>query len=274
MADTSNLTQFLTDVANAIKEKTGKTDKIPAANFDTAIKAIQAGTDTSDATATAESILKDKIAYGKDGRIVGTLEVGLTKDEYNTCLNISNQILNSDNKPYTELDYIQSSGTQYIDTGYIPNNNTKVELVFEDLAFGVGYDRLFGVAAEFEIFKDNFDPKYYGRVNGHDGPTFPISPSTKYKITMGQGKVMKDDTVVWSYTDSFSTDKNLYLFWANCADRYGVYKLYSCKIYDGNVLIRDYIPIKDADNVICLFDKVSYKFVYNAGTGTFIGGEK
>ena len=30
MADTSNLSQFLTDVASAIKEKTGKTDKIPA----------------------------------------------------------------------------------------------------------------------------------------------------------------------------------------------------------------------------------------------------
>lgn len=43
MADTSNLTQFLTDVAGAIKEKTGKTDKIPAANFDTEIKAIEAG---------------------------------------------------------------------------------------------------------------------------------------------------------------------------------------------------------------------------------------
>mgnify|MGYP006927209138 CR=1 FL=1 len=33
MADTSNLTQFLTDVAGAIKEKTGKSDKLPAAYF-------------------------------------------------------------------------------------------------------------------------------------------------------------------------------------------------------------------------------------------------
>lgn len=43
MADTSNLTQFLTDVAGAIKEKTGKTDKIPAANFDTEILSIKTG---------------------------------------------------------------------------------------------------------------------------------------------------------------------------------------------------------------------------------------
>lgn len=29
---------------------------------------------------------------------------------------------------YTLLDYIQSSGTQYIDTGFIPNQNTKIEM--------------------------------------------------------------------------------------------------------------------------------------------------
>ena len=43
MADTSNLSQYLKDVASAIKEKTGKTDKIPAANFDTEIRSIKTG---------------------------------------------------------------------------------------------------------------------------------------------------------------------------------------------------------------------------------------
>ena len=31
---------------------------------------------------------------------------------------------------YTEVGYIESSGTQYIDTGICPTNNTKVEVVF------------------------------------------------------------------------------------------------------------------------------------------------
>ena len=43
MADTSNLSQFLTDVASAIKNKKGTTDKIPAANFDTEISNITTG---------------------------------------------------------------------------------------------------------------------------------------------------------------------------------------------------------------------------------------
>lgn len=47
MARIDTLANFLTDVAAAIKNKTGKTDPITPANFDTEIESIQAGGDTS-----------------------------------------------------------------------------------------------------------------------------------------------------------------------------------------------------------------------------------
>lgn len=47
MARTDNLTNFLTDIANAIREKKGTSDKILASNFDTEIASIETGGGTS-----------------------------------------------------------------------------------------------------------------------------------------------------------------------------------------------------------------------------------
>ena len=53
----------------------------------------------------------------------------------------------------------------------------------------------------------------------------------------------------------------------------GAHKIYYAKIWDdNNSLVRDFIPVKDPSGVVCLYDKVSGNFFYNAGTGNFIAG--
>lgn len=48
--------------------------------------------------------------------------------------------------------------------------------------------------------------------------------------------------------------------------------LYSCQIYDNDVLIRDYVPCQGPSGDIGLYDTENNQFYGNAGTGTFTAG--
>lgn len=73
MAKHKTLASLFTDIAAAIRAKTGKTDKLVADDFPTAIAGITTGVNTSDATVTAADVASGVIAYGKDGKVTGTV---------------------------------------------------------------------------------------------------------------------------------------------------------------------------------------------------------
>lgn len=80
-------------------------------------------------------------------------------------------------------------------------------------------------------------------------------------------------------TDGQAAERVNYVDWINNggSSMIGNYpttaKIYSCKIYDNGVLMRDFWLCYDPDGVACLYDKVEKKYYYNAGTGEFIAGE-
>jgi hypothetical protein len=47
--------------------------------------------------------------------------------------------------------------------------------------------------------------------------------------------------------------------------------LYSCQIYDNDVLVRDYLPCRNSKNEVGLYDTVTGEFYGNDGEGAFDG---
>jgi hypothetical protein len=179
---------------------------------------------------------------------------------------------------YTEVEYIKSSGTQYIDTGFVPNQDTRVvcDAVFSpegtssQYFFGVrvsSTSRQFGLrgtASGYQIKYGNVDG---GTTSGVETGRILID-FNKNKLSVGSLSLSNDYT-------TFTCPGNMYLFAAN--NNGAVYAnctatVYSMQIYDNGVLVRDFIPCKNASGVAGLYDVVGGKFYGNAGSGSFAVG--
>lgn len=73
MAKTDNLTDFLTNTADAIRTAEGSTDAINPQDFEAKITALKLSVQTADANATAADILSGKTAWVKGTKISGSI---------------------------------------------------------------------------------------------------------------------------------------------------------------------------------------------------------
>lgn len=192
---------------------------------------------------------------------------------------------------YTQLEYLQSDGTQWINTEYILQGSDTVELKAEyarkgSLNYSVAYlcgsditfRKGFSIAEDTkghgvrEVFGD---VTTYSEVRPAKGIEFVVVSS----ISLLRVVVGETITEVSKEAETYTPlDWPLYLFNTN---RNGtafdgaafIGKIYYAKITNSQgEMTLNCIPCLDVDGVPCMFDLVSRKPFYNVGTGSFAWG--
>ena len=193
---------------------------------------------------------------------------------------------------FRAVDFIQSTGRQYINTGYIASNNTK-SIVRVDYVSGNGNSFIYGGARSYnnrsyECYPWDNDMQFgYGTSINYVRDI--ISKSGQIVTIKRQGKaielVWEDGTIMsGENVDSVEFDSQLpvALFALN---RYsGISypttgnKCFSAQFYDGDTLVRNFIPcVREADDKPGMYDlcgsiysETNSPFYTNAGTGEFV----
>ena len=201
-------------------------------------------------------------------------------------------------KEYQALEYIQSSGTQYIDLGILPTMDTKVLLEYQFLSItGSNDSNQIGCGKSLNNFRFMVNyPKttdYFIFGVGNNLNTTHVKDSEKHLFTIDMvNKECKIDDEKYSFNinNLDTTDTDTFTLFARKSDGTihfkGESRFYSLKFYNGNTLIRDFVPCYSLTTVtnsngnscpngtIGVYDLVENKFYTNNGTGTFIKGPK
>lgn len=165
---------------------------------------------------------------------------------------------------YTRLDFIESDGTTYIDTGYKPKYNTRVVLDMSNLTeadkwiLGAKSSSSSTSAEQFSICRrtaTTIRSDYFGSSVSAD----MADTTARFTIDI-DGNVVKIDGVVSIVNTAVTSGTcvyNMYLFGLNIADtskEASAFRIYSCQIYDNGTLVRDFIPAMNASGEAGLYD--------------------
>lgn len=179
------------------------------------------------------------------------------------------------------VDFVQTTGVEYINTGFKPNPKTRVVCDLDPLSTNTGQLSAFGARiaynnSAFSVFScyDATHQFYsdYGTnfvFQNADISGRRVIDKNKNITNFGNNIVIEHPAAV------FQSNLNLFLCCLNenGTPNYGLKaKYYSFKIYDNGGLVHDYKPCIDSDGIVCFYDEMAKQYVYNAGTGVFTAG--
>jgi hypothetical protein len=213
-----------------------------------------------------------------------------------TILNVGNSYVSVSGTTLTfepehiELEYIQSTGTQYILTSLLISGGYKIVADILMTSGVTGENSFFGwkdysdsPQEGMECYFNSGKPSawirststvtlgnataYYNQLIHYEleetssGTTLTLNNSTTYSSSVKLSRASNTPAMIFAYNSEGTAD---YLFKG---------KLYSLKIYQNNVLVADYVPCRlNKYNIVCLYDKVNNTYLFNQGSGSFTAG--
>lgn len=179
--------------------------------------------------------------------------------------------------PYTEVGFIENANADaYIDTGYMPNERTRLVL---DLSYhGSGGNNIAGVRDSASDTVNRFGLVTFGSAEMMGGffgsASIQCIPydTERHVFELDRTGMTVDGTAYGSeMSNTFECAYSLLLLaWSNGAGGVQINRsrVYSCQIYEDDVLVRDFIPAV-CEGTAGLWDKVSGTFFAPQGGGTF-----
>ena len=186
---------------------------------------------------------------------------------------------------YTEVEWIQSSGTQYIDTGVSAPEGCRVQCKVAYTSLSSTLAVVFGSHDAASPYYRNFlaatssiwELGAYGTAD-FGSPTV----NTEYEIDANtkSGEIACTiNGTAYSINQSIAPSAqrsalSVYLFAIHYAD--GLFpakmKAWWYKVYVGGTLVRDFVPCKNPAGTVGLYDLIGGEFYGNSGTGAFTAG--
>lgn len=196
---------------------------------------------------------------------------------------------------YTQCEYIKSSGTQYIDLGYVPKANTWVET---NLSFS--YDPGYPLSSNSSIIgcRDNDIDMVFSANFGSYGSQYAILYFWTQVYIEGQTPIINIENIS-QYNSKFyfrlgngtatfgnmskslpqkpkNSERSMYVFALNMYSGVRVFSAHKnmylydfLRIYEGNSLVAEYLPVVDSSGNAGLYNTTANVFCGNIGTGKF-----
>lgn len=191
--------------------------------------------------------------------------------------------------PYdAEVEWLESTGTQYIDTGIVPNFNTEVKvkaIVNDWISSGVLVGSRTGTTNDgrfFVLAQSGTNSRTVMAGSSVDISNTTLPKNTLFEIVFNETsthKVLLNGSLITTFSsgNTVSENNNLLVF----ATSGYLGNLYPCKgkmcamqIRQNGTLVRDYIMVRK-DGVGYFYDRVSGQLYGNAGSDSFgIGADK